>query len=131
VSPDPVSSEPLGILLISGTHERAHFAFVVAAGAASLGRPVVLFATNEGCRALCTDWSALLDSGRDAGLRARGVAGIGELRDSALELGVRLIACEAGLRIDALEPERLLAGVEVAGVATFLQASSGGQILTF
>ena len=32
------SGSPLGILLISGTHERAHYALVVAAGAAALGR---------------------------------------------------------------------------------------------
>ena len=125
-----MSSEPLGILLISGTHERAHYAFVLAAGAAALGRRVVLFATNDGCQALCTDWSALQESGRDANLRSRGVAGIGELRDSAVELGVRLIACESGMRVAALDAVRLLPGVEVAGVASFLEACSGGQILT-
>lgn len=123
-------SEPLGILLISGSHERAHYAFVLAAGAAALGRAVVLFATNEGCRALCTDWSALDGAGRDAMVRARGVAGIGELRDSAVELGVRLIACEAGLRLEAIAPERLLTGVQVAGVATFLEACAGAQMLS-
>jgi peroxiredoxin family protein len=125
-----VASDSFGILLISGTHERAHYAFVLAAGAAALGRKVVLFATNGGCRALCTDWSALLEPGRDAALRMRGVAGIGELREAAVELGVRLIACEAGLRIDAIAPAQLLAGVEVAGVATFLEATSDGQLLT-
>ena len=125
-----MSSEPLGILLISGNHERAHYAFVLAAAAAALGRPVVVFATNEGCRALCADWSALHESGRDAGVRARGVAGIGDLRDSALELGVRLMACEAGLRLDAIDPDRLVPGVQVAGVATFLEACAGGQMLS-
>ena len=126
-----MSADPLGMLLLSGTHERAHAAFMLAAAAASLGRPVVLFATGEGCRALCVDWSGLRWSGRDAGLRARGVAGIGELRESAVELGVRLIACEAGLRIAAIEPALLLAGVEVAGMVTFLQGCDGGQMLTF
>lgn len=121
---------PFGILLISGTHERAHYAFVLAAGAAALGRPVVLFATGAGCLALCADWSGLQEAGRDAGIRARGVAGIGELRDSAVELGVRLIACEAGLRIDAIDPSLLLPGVEVAGVASFLEAAAGGQIVS-
>ena len=42
----------LGILLVSAGHERAHYAFMVAAGAAAIGRAVTLFATNEGCRAL-------------------------------------------------------------------------------
>ncbi|CAH2601147.1 conserved protein of unknown function [Rhodovastum atsumiense] len=122
-------SETLGILLISGTHERAHYAFVLAAGAASLGRQVVLFATNEGCRALCADWSGLADAGRDAGVRAHGIAGIGDLRESATQLGARLIACEAGLRMAGIAPQALLKGVEVAGVATFLGAAKG-QVIT-
>jgi len=42
---------------------------------------------------------------------------------------VRLIACEAGLRAEALDAGRLLAGVEVAGVATFLSAVGAGQIV--
>jgi peroxiredoxin family protein len=120
----------LGILLISGTHERAHYAFVLATGAASVGRQVTLFATNAGCRALASDWSELIDSGRDAGVRARGVAGLAELRDAASELGVRLIACEAGLRMIGLDAASLLPAVEVAGVVTFLAACGGGQILS-
>jgi predicted peroxiredoxin len=46
------------------------------------------------------------------------------------ELGIRLIACEAGLRAEALDPALLLPGVVVAGVATFLEAVRGGQIIT-
>jgi peroxiredoxin family protein len=125
-----MAREPLGILLISGSHERAHYAFVLAAGAAALGRRVVLFATNAGCRALLENWFGLTDASRDAVVRARGVAGLDELRAASVELGVRLIACEAGLRAEALEAVPLLAGVEIAGVATFLEAAAGGQIVT-
>lgn len=121
---------PLGILLMSGTHERAHYAFVLAAGAAAMDRHVVLFATNNGCRALLEDWSSLAEAGRDAAVRARGVAGIGELRQSAAELGVRMIVCEAGLRMVALESEIMSQGVEIAGVTTFLEAIRDGQIIT-
>src|SRR6201997_5787175 len=83
----PVPSEPLGILLLSGAHDRAHYAFVVASGAAALGRQVVLFATNAGCHALLTDWSGLADTARDARVRAAGVAGLDELREASRELG--------------------------------------------
>jgi len=120
----------LGILLVSGSHERAHYAFVLAAGAAALDRRVVLFATNDGCRALLDDWSSLTDSGRDAAVRARGVAGIGELRQSAADLGVRMIACEAGLRMVALQDEKMAPKVEIAGIATFLEAAGDGQIVS-
>jgi peroxiredoxin family protein len=124
-----VASEPLGILLLAGTHDRAHYAFVLAAGAAALGRRVVLFASNAGCRAVLADWSGLQDAARDASVVANGVAGFAALRDAAIELRVRLIACEAGLRAEAIDPAGLLPQVEVAGVATFLEAVGHGQVI--
>jgi peroxiredoxin family protein len=124
-----VPSEPLGILLLSGTHDRAHYAFVLASGAAALGRKVVLFATNAGCHALLSEWTGLADADRDARVRAAGVAGMDELREASREMGVRMIACEAGLRVEGLDTARLMQGVEVAGVATFLSAVGVGQIV--
>ena len=129
----PVPSDPkpaLGILLLSGSHDRAHYAFVLAAGAAALGREVVLFASNGGCRALLADWSGLENAARDEQVRQAGVAGLAELREACAEMGVRLIVCEAGLRAEAIDPAGLLPGVEVAGVATFLSAIGAGQIAT-
>ena len=123
-------AEPLGILLLSGAHDRAHYAFVLAASAAALGRAVTLFASNGGCRALLVDWHGLDDSGRDARIQARGVAGLDTLRDGAAELGVRLIACEAGLQAEAIDPAGLLPWVQIAGAATFFDAVGAGQIVT-
>jgi peroxiredoxin family protein len=125
-----VAAETLGILLLAGTHDRAHYAFVLAAGGAALGRRVVVFATNAGCRALLADWSGLQDAARDARIAENGVAGFATLRDAAIDLGVRLIACEAGLRAEAIDPAGLLPRVEVAGVATFLEAIGGGQVIS-
>ena len=113
----------LGILLISGGHERAHYAWVMAAAAAAIGRPVVLFATNEGCRAL------LAETDPEPPLPG-GVANAAALRDAAVELGVVLLACDAGLRLAGIEPGRLLVGVSVAGVPSFLSAIADGQIVT-
>ncbi len=123
-------TEPLGILLISGGHERVHYAFVLAVGAAAIGRPVCIFATNAGCLALAQDWSAMPDAARDRIVREAGVAGLDELREAAAELGVRLLACDAGLRMAGLEAVPLWRGVEVAGVPSFLSATVGGQIVT-
>jgi uncharacterized protein len=125
-----VPSEPLGLLLLSGSHDRVHYAFVLAAGAAALGRSVVLFASNRGCLGLAQDWSGLDDAARDARVQAAGVAGLDELREATIELGVRLIACEAGLRAEGIDPASLLPAVEIAGVATFLPAVGGGQIIS-
>jgi uncharacterized protein len=125
-----MAAPALGILLISGGHERAHYAFMTAAAAAALGRTVVLFATNEGTRALRADLAGLADMARDGRVCAAGVAGLAELREAAAELGVRLIACEAGLLVAGIAPPELLAQAEVAGVATFLSATGGGQTIT-
>ncbi|MFO1026055.1 MAG: DsrE/DsrF/DrsH-like family protein [Acetobacteraceae bacterium] len=129
---DPVASPapPVGIILLSGAHDRAHYAFVLAAGAAALGRDVVMFASNRGCIALQSDIAALDDAGREAVIEARGVAGLLTLRSACIEMGVRLIACDAGLRAEALDDAALLPQVEVAGVATFFSAIGHGQIIT-
>ncbi len=120
----------LGILLISAGHERAHYAFILAAGAAAVGRTVTLFATNEGCRALAADTSTVAGTERDGLVQAAGVAGMEELRSAAADLGVRLMACNAGLRMIGLEPSALLPAVEVAGVPSFLAAVGDGQIVS-
>ncbi len=122
-------AEPLAILLISREHERVHYGFVLAAGAAALGSKVLVFATNGALHGFCADWSGLADTGRDQRLRQAGVAGIEELREAALALGVRLMACEAGLRAEAIPPGRLLPAVERGGVAAFL-ADAGGRVIT-
>ena len=120
----------LGILLLSGSFERAHYAFMLAAGAGAVGRRVVLFATNAGCHALCADWSALTGTEQDAAIQARGVAGFDTLRDAAAELGTVLLACDSGLRIAGIPPARLLPGVTIAGIPTFLTEAGSGQLLT-
>ena len=122
-------ARPLGVLLLSGGHERAHYALVMAAGAAALGRDAVLFATNAGCR-LFLDPTPLLADPREAALEARGVAGIGTLLAATSDLGLRRIACEAGLKAEDLAGQPLAPGVEVAGVATFLSAVGDGQMVS-
>jgi peroxiredoxin family protein len=124
-----VPSDALGILLLSGAHDRAHYAFVLATGAASIGRRVVIFATNAGCHALLADWSGLTDSGRDARVSANGVAGLDELREAATALEIGMIACESGLRAEGLDAAELYSGVRVAGVVTFLSEVGTGQLV--
>jgi predicted peroxiredoxin len=117
----------LGILLFSGGHDRAHYAFVVATGAAAIGRDVTLFATNAGCRALLADLSNFAEA--DAATEAKGIANLATLRQAAFDLGIRMIACESGLRSEAIT-DMLAEGVEIAGIVSFLSAISGGQVIT-
>jgi len=122
---------PLGVILIDGSHQRAHFAFSFAAGAAAMDRPVTVFATGAGVRALCRDWSALAGAADDALLISRGVAGLDALRDAAVSLDVRLLACEAALRGEAVDGAALLEGVRIAGIASFLADLKRGQLVSF
>jgi predicted peroxiredoxin len=122
-------SAPLGILLRSRGHDAGHYALVVATGAAAIGRPVVLFATNAGLGLLRRD-APLARDPREAVIEARGVAGVVTLLAAARDLGVRLIACDAGLRAEGIRAEALAEGVEVAGVVTFLSAVGAGQIVS-
>jgi predicted peroxiredoxin len=124
-----LASAPFGIILLSGAHDRALTAFSMAAGAAALGREVVMFATNQGCRAMMADWSGLADVGRDAVVRGRGVTGFGDMREAARDVGVRLLVCESGLKAEALDGAALMEGVSVAGIATFLEAVGAGQFI--
>jgi predicted peroxiredoxin len=125
-----LAQEAFGVLLLSGAHDRALTAFSLAAGAAALGRDVVIFASNQGCRAMAEDWSGLENVGRDAVIRGRGVTGFGDMREAAREIGVRMLVCETGLRAEALEGAPLAAGVTIAGMATFLEAVGAGQIVS-
>jgi uncharacterized protein len=120
---------PLGLLLISGGHERAHYALMLATAAAALGRPVTLFATNAGCR-LLLDAAPLERDPREAELARNGVATIATLMEAARALEIRRIACEAGLRTEGLEGEALAAGTERAGIVTFLGAVGSGQVIS-
>lgn len=121
---------PLGVMLVSGQHERAHAALILATGAAAIGREVVIFATQSGCR-LFDSATPLQADPRESQLAGRGVAGIAELLAAADDLGIRRIACEAGLRAEAIPPETLRPGIEVAGIVTFLAAIGQGPIATF
>ena len=123
-------AEGLGIVLVAGDYARAHAAFLLAAGAAALGRAVVVFATGDGVFALCEDWSGLEGAERDAVLVGRGVAGLGELREACRDLGVRMIACDAGLRGAAVDRAALMTGVACEGMASFLEATRQAQLIS-
>ncbi len=117
------SPRALGMVVQSGRVDRVHYALLFAAGAAAVGRPVRLFFTMAGCRALL-GLDALLpaDDGTlpldyDAALTAKGIAGLAELWESLEALGAVFEACDSGLlAADVKAP----AGIRVTGVVGFL-----------
>ena len=122
-------SEPvtLGILLASAEPGRVHAALAMAASGAALNRRVVLLATGAGVQALAA--GNPFDPATEARLSAVGVATCRTLRDAALELGARMLACDAAVRVEGVVD--LQPGVAVAGMATFLAETAGAQTLSF
>ena len=60
------------------------------------------------------------------------VAKVGDLLDMALELGVKLIACQMTMDVMGIKQADLIDGVEIGGAATFLEFASRNAItLTF
>ncbi len=120
----------MGILLADRSFERAHHAFVLAAGSLALGREVVLFAGGLAVEALRQDWSGLEGAALDHRFQESGVAGFETLRAAFFELGGEMLACEAGMKVAGLGEEDLCAGVRVCGVTSFLQRTAEAQILS-
>ncbi|WP_122040498.1 hypothetical protein [Asaia bogorensis] len=120
----------MGITLADRSFERAHHAFVLAAGALALGREVVLFSGGLSVAALCRDWSSLDDVGLDQVFQSRGVAGFETLRSAIFELGGEVLACEAGMKASGLTQADLCPSVRICGVTTFLERTIDAQILS-
>ncbi len=120
-------SLPLGVLLSRPGHGPAQLALMAATAAAALGRPVSLFVTGE-ATALLADAAPFADDPREALAATRGVATVEELLEAARGLGVRLLVCDAALRMAGTGAAP---GAEVAGLVTFLSAVGQGPILTF
>lgn len=126
-----MSALPFGVVLATASFERAHTGLMLAATAAALDRPTVLFATQGGLHALSRDMTGLENAAvQDAAFQARGVVGFEALRDTLLPMGVRLMACVSGMLAIGLDDAVLIDGVERVGMPSFLLAVGAGQIVS-
>lgn len=128
--PEGLKMRVMGIILADRSFERAHHAFVLAAGALALGRDVVLFAGGLSVEALRQDWSGLEGAALDIRFQERGIAGFETLRSAIFELGGEVLACEAGMRAAGLTVEDLCVGARICGVTSFLERTADAQILS-
>lgn len=128
----------LSLIALSGEFARVHYALSMAAAALAIDKPVILFFTNHALYALAkadasgpgwhhlqADVAGQSAALQDGALRNRGVAGLAELLDACIELGVRVIACEMGLRAIGLTPADLRPELkaEIAGLVTLYAAT--------
>ncbi|QNT77669.1 DsrE/DsrF/DrsH-like family protein [Entomobacter blattae] len=127
----PLTGSPLGILLLSNSYEKAHYGFILAAGALASNRPVIMFATNFAIYSLTPQWRNLEGSQMEnTHMLSNGVAGLEELRQAVIELEGQLYACEAGMHVASIKADTLLPAVQVCGVVTFLEKTKSGQLIS-
>jgi len=151
VAADPTTPpDKLSIVVYDGHFDKVHYALVMAAAAAAIGRPVTLFFTMGACKALQRPgadgkpaWRKLpMSEGlgankgtggkRDDGYAKSGVATFEELLASCVQFGVAFMVCEMGLRAMGMEGADLRDDVPIVegGVVSFLNdASQDGAML--
>lgn len=115
---------PLALMLGSAAHDRLHAGLSLAAASAALGRAVTIYLHADAVR--------LLDPGlnwaEDVRFAAVGSPAIAELLASAMELGVRITACQTGLALTGLPADALPEGVEPGGLVDFLGQARDAEI---
>ena len=144
----PASNRPdkLSIIVYSGEFDKVHYALALASSAVATNQAATLFFTMGACRALVRagpdgtpGWHGL-DAGPDRAPPAEtdrdyarlGVATFDELFSACVELGVRFIVCEMGLRAVGIDAKDLRDDltIDTAGIVTFLgDASKDGAML--
>ena len=64
-------------------------------------------------------------------MKQKNVDSLESMIDSAVKSGVRLIACQMSMDIMGVKKEELMDGVEIGGVATYLERASKSQVNLF
>lgn len=148
-------------VVFSGDLDKAIASFIMANGAAAMGRPVTMFFTfwgvsllrrpekyasknrlSEKCSALCCREvpKARLSRMNFGGIGAKmiravmkqnGVSSLEELIESAKQKGVKFVACQMSMELMGITAEELIDGVELGGVATMLGSTEKSDLTYF
>ena len=140
--------DKLSVVVFSGEFDKVHYALVMASGAQASNRETTLFFTMGACHALLKKdergaypWREMELSNqggggnggaRDDQFKGLGVGAFEELLSACVDMGVKFMVCEMGLRAEGLTRADLRDDVpfEEGGVVTFLNdASKDGSIL--
>jgi peroxiredoxin family protein len=150
------------IVVFSGDMDRVFAAFIIATGCAAAGMDTTLFFTFWGLNAIKTGKPVKAKSflGRMMGImnrgginrlnpsqfsfggigrllfskmmRDKGVASVEELRQTAIDLDVHMVACKMSMDVLEITKDDLIPEVEgVVGVATLVKEATGSQIQLF
>ncbi len=142
------------MVVFSGDLDKALAAFIIATGAASMGRNVTMFFTFWGLNILRRHdkvrvpkafienmFGSMMPRGsRKLGLsklhmggmgtrmmrevmKSKNVSSLEELIQTAIDSGVKMVACQMSMDVMGIKPQELIKGVEIGGVATMLGAA--------
>ncbi|MCA9120635.1 MAG: DsrE/DsrF/DrsH-like family protein [Planctomycetaceae bacterium] len=149
------------LVAFSGDMDKLLATFVIATGAAAMGMQVSIFFTFWGLVALKrktvfkgkpisekmiaamlpslptrvgTSKLNMLGVGPEFFkhvMRGKNIESLPQLIDLAQELDVRFVACEMSMRVMGITAEELREGVELGGVATYLQDAADSRVTLF
>lgn len=150
------------MVVFSGDLDKAIASFIIANGAAAMGKPVTMFFTFWGLNILRKPekvnvkktamekmFGAMMPRGTEKlGLSKMNMGGMGtammkkimkdknvnsleELIQSAMNNGVRIVACTMSMDVMGIKREELIDGVEIGGVAAYLGAADDSNVNLF
>lgn len=156
------SKDDATLVVFSGDLDKAIASFIIATGAASMGKKVTMFFTFWGLNVLKKESKPtvkkdgmekmfdmmLPDSAAKLPLSKMNMGGMGPkmikkimeknnvdsletLIKNALDMGVKLLACSMSMDLMGIKREELLDEIEVAGVATYLNATDDSGLNLF
>ncbi|MEI7744504.1 MAG: DsrE/DsrF/DrsH-like family protein [Chloroflexota bacterium] len=132
-------SDTLNLVIFSGTADKLHAAATLAAGAAAMGQPVNILLQYWGLDAFRKDrvdeshglaWDAMADGASRPVQGTKSIQWLDTFR-MAKELGeMTIFACSGSLEVLGLDVKELDPIIDQpAGIASFLLAADGGQIV--
>ncbi len=130
------------LVLFSDDFDKAMAAFVIANGAASMGKKVSLFFTfwglniikKKGTSSLKLSKKNMLGLGTrfvKSTMRKKNIDSLESLIEQARRNGVEFIACKMSMDMMGIKEEELIDGIIYAGVATYLERSEEANMSMF
>ncbi|MDN4523346.1 DsrE/DsrF/DrsH-like family protein [Fictibacillus fluitans] len=130
-------SNKVAIISSNGGLFDAYKVFNIATAAASADQEVTIFFTFEGLNLIHKQahQNLPLPAGKEQfaeGFKSANVPAIPELVEMAVEMGVKIIACQMTMDVMNLKKEDFIEGIDVGGAMTFIEFAKDANItLTF
>lgn len=158
---NPLDKKKATMVVFSGDLDKAIASFIIATGAASMGKEVTMFFTFWGLNILRKSSSRVEKNGIEKMFGMMMPKGVDKLKISkmnmggigtkliklvmknknvddlsfmmsrAQKMGVKFVACSMSMDIMGIKAEELVDGVEIAGVASYLSEAEEGNLNLF